>query len=205
MTLPYTVTLSGKNSHTNPTLWSDCTARLTAGAASFIFILLSLGLIPYAGIQEDEALFSVPYFQQAAREFRIQVFHHKVPLMVMTYVGTLKTLIYWPLIHWLGGSVWTVRVPVALTGAITVFVFYHLILNIGGPRAAFAAAAGALLLATDPVFLLTNTFDWGPVALEHVLLVTGCFFLLKYAQDLVPKDLLLGFFFLGLSWSCDEA
>ena len=172
-------------------------------------------MIQYAGIQEDEALFSIPFFQPSTREFRIQAFHNKIPIMVMTYVGTLKTWIYWPLIRWFGSSVWSVRVPVVLVGAITVFIFYLLIRESlipsarttlgeleqhngarrsltaasfwhwGGQRrpcAALAASAGALLLATDPVFLLTNTFDWGPVALEHVLLVSGCFMLLRLAR-----------------------
>lgn len=157
-------------------------------------------MIPYAGIQEDEALFSVPFYQPVGREFRFQLFHHKIPLMVMTYVGSLKTWIYWPLVQWFGSSVWAVRVPVVLLGAITVFIFYHLIRRIGGRRSAFAASAGALLLATDPVFLLTNTFDWGPVALEHVLLVSGCFLLICFATNQSQiRYLAMGFFCFGLA------
>ncbi len=198
--MPYTVTLSGKNSHTIHPLKSDFTPYLAAGLSSFLFILLSLCLIPYAGIQEDEALFSVPFFQPPAREFRIRVFHHTIPIMVMTYVGALKTWIYWPLMGWFGSSVWAVRVPVALLGAITVFVFFHLTRSVGGPRANLAASAGALLLATDPVFLLTNTFDWGPVALEHVLVVTGCFLLFRFATNQSQIRLLaLGFCCFGLA------
>ena len=30
--------------------------------------------------------------------------------------------------------------------------------------------------------LLTDTFDWGPVALEHVFLVTGCWFLFRFGS-----------------------
>jgi len=198
--LPYTVFLSGKNSHTIHPLKSDFTSYLAAGLSSFLFILLSLSLIPYAGIQEDEALFSIPFFQPPAREFRIRVFHHTIPIMVMTYVGALKTWIYWPLVGWFGSSVWAVRVPVALLGAITIFVFYHLTKGVGGPRATLAASAGALLLATDPVFLLTNTFDWGPVALEHVLVVTGCFLLFRFATNQSQKRFLaLGFGCFGLA------
>ncbi len=203
-TLPYTVTLSGKNSHTANPLKSDYAPYFASGLSSFLFILLSLSLIPYAGIQEDEALFSIPFFQPTAREFRVRVFHHTIPIMVMTYVGTLKTWIYWPLIRWFGSSVWSVRVPVALTGALTVFIFYYLIRRIqltqDRPGALFAASAGALLLATDPVFLLTNTFDWGPVALEHFLLVTGCFLLFRFATNPSQKWFLpLGFFCFGLA------
>jgi 4-amino-4-deoxy-L-arabinose transferase-like glycosyltransferase len=175
--------LSGKNSHTKTTLKPDFSRTLAASLSSILFILLSLSLIPYAGIQEDEALFSIPFFQPTAREFRIRVFHHAIPMMVMTYVGTLKTLIYWPLVHWFGSGVWAVRLPMALAGAVTVFVFYHLIRDSAGGRAGFAALVGALLLATDPVFVLTNTFDWGPVALEHLLLVTGCFLVFRFATS----------------------
>lgn len=186
--MPYTVTLSGQNSHTIQPLKTDFTSYLAAGLSSILFILLSLSLIPYAGIQEDEALFSIPLYQPAAREFRVRMFHHTFPIMVMTYVGTLKTLLYRPLIQWFGSSLWTVRLPVVLVGGATVFVFYHLTRDVltpsrGATHAALAALAAALLLATDPVFLLTNTFDWGPVALEHALLVTGCFLVFRFATD----------------------
>jgi hypothetical protein len=187
----------------------DFAPYLVSGLASVLCILLSVSLIPYAGIQEDEALFSIPFFHPTAREFRVRLFHHTIPIMVMTYVGTLKTWIYWPLIHWFGSSVWAVRVPVVMAGAITVFVFYHLIRHVfaiqDGTHAAFAASAGAFLLATDPVFLLTNTFDWGPVALEHVLLVSGCFLLFRFAtnqsQNRFSTNILLacGFFCFGLA------
>lgn len=124
--------------------------------------------------------------------------------MVMTYIGTLKTLLFWPLFAIFGGgfeahpllAAWVMRLPTVLAGALTVFIFYYLARRSAGDR---AAPIAALLLGSDPTFLLTNTFDWGPVALEHLLLVTGCLFLVKYAQDRVPRDLPLGFFFLGLA------
>lgn len=91
--------------------------------------------------------------------------------MVISYLGALKTLLYAPILALLGANVWTIRLPMVLAGAITVFVFYRLTLIAAGPRAALLAA---FLLATDPLVLMTNTFDWGPVAIEHLLLVTGC-------------------------------
>jgi dolichyl-phosphate-mannose-protein mannosyltransferase len=179
-------------------------SRLALGFSCCLTILAGCALLPYAGIQMDEALFAGPYYQPVAREFRIRMFHHDIPLMVMTYIGTLKTLVFWPLMalfrsgfeaHPLHAA-WVFRLPTVLFGALTVFIFFHLTDRSAGRRAAIIAA---LLLATDPAFLLTNTFDWGPVALEHLLLVTGCFFLVKYAQDLEKRDLPLGFFFLGLA------
>jgi hypothetical protein len=152
----------------------------------------------------DEALFARPYYQTIPREFRLRVFHHDIPLMVMTYIGTLKTLVFWPLIALFQSgfrdhptaAAWVIRLPMVLAGALTVFIVFYLT-NRSASRP--AAVVAALLLASDPTFLLTNTFDWGPVALEHLLLVTGCFFLVKYAQNEHERDLPLGFFFLGLA------
>jgi hypothetical protein len=182
----------------------NCVSRLALAFSCSLTILLGCALIPYAGIQMDEALFAGPYYQPVAREFRIRLFHHDIPLMVMTYIGTLKTLLYWPLMTAFRSAfeaqphlaAWVFRLPTVLIGALTVFFFFYLTQRSVSRR---AAAVAALLLASDPTFLLTNTFDWGPVALEHFLLVTGCFFLVKYAQDRVPRDLPLGFFFLGLA------
>jgi 4-amino-4-deoxy-L-arabinose transferase-like glycosyltransferase len=192
--------LTGKNSHTIPAAKPDLTSLAGGAIASLVFILLSIGMISYAGVQEDEALFSIPFYTLLPREYRVRALHHNIPLMVMSYVGALKTWIYWPLIHWFGPGVWTLRLPVAFAGAITISLFYHLIRNAGLPRPAFAALIGALLLATDPVFLLTNTFDWGPVALEHVLLVTGCYLLLRFGKDRSKTGhLAFGFLCFGLA------
>ena len=169
-------------------------------AASGLFILLAILVIPYAGIQADEALFSVPLFPYIRKDLRLPILPHHVPLMLMTYIGSLKTLLYWPVFRIFGASLWTLRLPVALLGAITIFFFYNLANVSGGRR---AAAMGAFLLATDPVFLLTNTFDWGPVALEHVFLVTGCWLVYRFGHnsgsDAGIWNLAAGFFCWGLA------
>ena len=175
--------------------------RSRAGlAASALFVLLGVLVIPYAGIQADEALFSTPLFPHIGKDLRLPRLPHHVPLMIMTYVGSLKTLAYWPIFRIFGASAWTLRLPVVLLVAITIFIFFHLARVFGGAR---AAAIGAFLLATDPVFLLTNTFDWGPVALEHAFLVTGCWFLYRFGSKVAPDariwHLVAGFLCWGLA------
>jgi len=169
-------------------------------AASGLFILLAILVIRYAGIQADEALFSLPIFPTVSNDLRPPPSPHQIPLMVISYIGALKTLLYWPIFRIFGANPWTVRLPVVLLGAITIFVFFHLSRVSGGAR---AAAMGAFLLATDPVFLLTNTFDWGPVALEHVFLVTGCWLVYlfghKSGSDARIWNLAAGFFCWGLA------
>jgi len=165
-------------------------------AACGLFILLGILVLPYPGIQADEALFTAPIFPHINNHLRLPLLPHHVPLMVMTYVGSLKTLLYWPIFRIFGASPWTLRLPVVLLGAISIFVFFRLANASGGAR---AAAMGVFLLATDPVFLLTDTFDWGPVALEHVFLVTGCWFVYRFGSDARIWNLAAGFFCWGLA------
>ncbi len=143
---------------------------------ALLFVLLGFVLIPYNGLEADEVLFAQPLHGLINPSFAIRVHHHFVPLMVISYIGALKSLIYWPLswIFWPG--VYFVRLPMVLVGAATVLVFYKWAGILAGPRGALLAA---VLLATDPTFLLTDTFDWGPVALQHLLLVSGCFLIAR--------------------------
>lgn len=119
----------------------------------------------------------------------MRVFHHDVPLMIMSYIGTLKTLLYWPVLRVFAPGPFSLRVPVVLVGVLTILVFYRFTEAVAGARAALLAA---LLLAADPMFLLADTFDWGPVALEHLLLVSGCLMMARRRPA-------LGCFFFGLA------
>jgi 4-amino-4-deoxy-L-arabinose transferase-like glycosyltransferase len=170
--------------------------RFQAISASALFILLGSLILPFPGVQNDEALFAIPIYLFTAKDLSIIIFHRHIPLMVMSYVGTLKTWLYAGIFKFSSVNIWSVRLPMVLAGALTVFIFYRFTSRAAGPAAAVIAA---FLLASDPCFLLTNTFDWGPVALGHLLLVTGCFFLVRFGQEVHRmRDLALGFFFLGL-------
>jgi branched-subunit amino acid transport protein AzlD len=165
-----------------------------------LFVLLSSAFIPYAGFQDDEALFASPLYEPIGKDLQIRAFHHNIPLMMMSYLGTLKTALYWRWLPLAGSSVWAVRLPMAFAGALTIFFFYRLILLSETRSAGVAAGLAAFLLATDPVFLLTNTFDWGPVALEHVLLVTGCYLVSRFEKEQTQiGNLAAGFFLFGLA------
>lgn len=188
---------TGKNSHSTIANVTNLSTRVQVFSACCFFILAGFAIIPYLGIQNDEALFAAPLYLQNSKEFSITVWHRQIPLMVMTYIGTLKSLLYLPIFSILGASVWTLRVPMVLCGALTIFFFFKLASRAVGSR---GAAIGAFLLATDPSFLMTNTVDWGPVALSQFFLVTGCFCLLRFAQskEHSMRDLAIGFFLLGL-------
>jgi hypothetical protein len=58
---------------------------------------------------------------------------------------------------------------------------------------------GCALLATDSLYLLTTCFDWGPVALQHLLLIGGLWLLLRFYQERTEGCLAGSAFLLGLA------
>ena len=90
--------------------------------------------------------------------------------MVFSYTGALKTYLYWPVFKLFTPGPYSLRLPVLLAGTITILLLFYFARRIAGTTAALFAA---ILLATDPTFLMSNTFDWGPVALQHLLLMAG--------------------------------
>ncbi len=138
---------------------------------ALLFVFLGFLLIPYAGLQADEMIFAGPLHGANAGIFAAHILHRTIPLMQLSYLGSLKTLVYWPLFWIHTTSIYAIRFPMILAGALTIIIFYKWASLIAGARGALLAA---LLLATDPAFLLTDTFDWGPVALQHLLVVSGC-------------------------------
>jgi 4-amino-4-deoxy-L-arabinose transferase-like glycosyltransferase len=147
------------------------------------------------GIQTDEALFAAGIYDPKNPRDLISIFKHHVPLMVMTYVGTLKSWIYAGLFTFFDPTAASTRIPALIIGTITVWLFYRLMLRVGDAR---AALAGCVLLATDSVYMLTIRWDWGPVAIQHLCVLAGVLGVVAFLQDDRPWALAAGFFFLGL-------
>ncbi len=168
--------------------------------ACIFFTLGGQFFIPLLGIEDDESLFASPLLAPRSWLYAIRIGHSRFPLMVMSYIGTLKTLLYSAVFRLARPGVWSAREPMVLAGAASIWIFYLLLRRAAGPR---AAVLGALLLATDSCYLLSTVFDWGPVALQHLLLLAGGYFFVRFAQE--PKSrtaqrvLATGFFLLGLA------
>lgn len=153
-----------------------------ATAVALVFCLLfvvSASLwIWRPGIQSDEALFTVgmypPFYYPPISAARI--FGRDYALMVMSYVGSLKTHLWMPIFAIWGASPATIRFPAIVIGAISVWFFYLLLKRTLGTR---AALIGIALLATDSLYLFTVRWDWGPVALQHLLLIFGLYALTR--------------------------
>ena len=149
-------------------------------AAALFYFAAGQAFIPLLGIENDEALFASPILPPCSGMGEFTIFHAHFSLLLMSYLGTLKTLIYWPILRFFEGSEWTTREPMLAAGAVSIWLFYLLLRRIAGET---AARIGALLLATDTLYLLTTCYDWGPVALQHLLLIAGMLLAVRSHQE----------------------
>src|SRR5262249_43026900 len=115
--------------------------------------------------------------------------------MLMSYLGTLKSWLFKPLFQFFGVGIWTIRLPMLAAGAAGIWLFYLFLNRIAGQR---AGLIGCSLLAVDSLYLLTVCFDWGPVALQHLLLGGGLLLLVRFYQTGNRLSLGSGWFLLGL-------
>jgi 4-amino-4-deoxy-L-arabinose transferase-like glycosyltransferase len=163
-------------------------------AACLFFFGAGRCFLPLLGLQNDEALFGAAIFQPRTG-YMLQLAHSRLPIMLMSYVGTLKSWIYTPIFRVFGTGASALREPMLLAGVASVWLFYLLLRRIAGER---AAVIGCGLLAVDSLYLLTICFDWGPVALQHLLLIGGMLLLVKFYQERGTLALAAGWFLLGL-------
>ena len=168
--------------------------RLAIAACTFFF-LAGQAFLPRLGIQNDEALFGYAFLQPRAG-YIVHLGHSSLPLMLMSYLGTLKAWIYRPVFAVFQAGVWSLREPALLFGVASLWLFFLLLRRIAGAR---AAVIGCGLLAVDAMYLLTVCFDWGPVALQHLLLVGGMLLLIRFYQEGSILSLAGGFFLFGLA------
>ncbi|MBC7928635.1 MAG: glycosyltransferase family 39 protein, partial [Bryobacteraceae bacterium] len=181
---------SGSNAGPN-----DRFTVIGAALCALLLIVLAIPVLERPGMQTDETLFAAGVYGPYSESNVITIAGHPVPLMVMTYVGTLKAWMYRPILAIFGTSPWAVRLPGVLLSALSVFVFSLLAVSVTKSRAALLAG---LMLACDPIYVLYSRWDHGPVVTLHVLLVFALLFFVKFWQDQRLRWLALGSLCLGL-------
>ena len=137
-------------------------------ACCLLFVVQGLAFIPRLGVQYDEALFTRGIYPPIMVQYKLEP--PGLPLMLMTYIGALKIWLYQAILSGFDPSPCSLRLPVLLIGALAIWLFFVFLRVCLDAR---AAVIGCCLLATDSMYLLTTCFDWGPVALEHLLLLVG--------------------------------
>lgn len=164
---------------------------------AMVFLLLGCAFVCRPGIEQDEAIFATPFFRDWCFYALPLGAHHRLPLMHMSYIGALKTWLYAPIFWLWSPSAAAIRVPAVFLGSAAIILFWLLLACVHSPR---AAIAGSVLLASDTIFLLTTTFDWGPVALQHLLAVAGMLLAVLWYQTGNPRFLASAAFCCGLAF-----
>src|SRR5580658_2460348 len=178
----------------SPSTASVRTGNAIALLACLFFFTAGQAFIPLLGIENDEALFANALYDHTPALYSIPGFG--IPLMVITYLGALKAWIYAPIFRFLGAGVWQLREPTIIMGAVSIWLFFLLLRRVAGMR---AAVIGTCLLAVDSDYLLTICYDWGPVALQHLLLIGGVLLVVRFCQTVGSRALAGGFFLFGLA------
>ena len=125
------------------------------------FLAIAVRHIDVAGLQYDEVL-----FVNAALGGIGDAFVHRrlfgVPVMVMPYIGALKSWLHAPIFALFGVSTATMRVPSLLICGASLYLYSRLAETLFGRRLALLLLG---VLATDPAFFFSSRFDFGPVDL----------------------------------------
>ncbi len=164
-----------------------------ASAALGIYLLFSLAYLNLPGLECDEALFVNPllgHTDGAFVEWHLSLGRLDIPIMLMRYIGAVKSYLYAPIFALFGTGIIAVRLPVVLLGLATLGFTYAAVRAILGREVALLSF---ILLACDPSFIFANRLDWGPISLMMVLKTAALYFLWRW---------LSGGSLAVLAWSC---
>jgi len=189
-----TIPLEPADPMTARTFHPSVAARLALAACAFFF-LAGQPFLPLLGVQNDEALFEGAFLNPRSGFF-LQLGRSHLPIMALSYLGTLKAWLYRTVFMIFAPGAWSLREPALCMGALSIWLFFLLMRRVAGPRSAGIACG---LLAVDAVYLLTSCFDWGPVVLQHLLFIGGMLLLVRFYQERRQGPLCAAFLCFGLA------
>ncbi len=172
--------------------------RRQAGLALIALGFVASGLlfIPRLGIEVDEAIVANGIYPHGSPWYSWSLGGVEIPIMLISYLGALKTWLYSVLFYFVEPRPLSLRVPTLLLAAASLWLFFGLLDRTVSRRAAWI---GTILLATDSSYLLMNTVDYGPVTLQFVFKLAALGLLVRFAKSGNRKHLGAAFFLFGLA------
>ena len=140
---------------------------------SFVFALFCLSIfvcigtfnVQTPGLYYDEAL-----FVNAASGGVTDLFVDKrlagIPIMLMPYIGALKSWLYFPIFTLFGIDIVTIRLPAILLGALALGLMWRYVHQQFG---VLPATLFVMMASVEPSVIFHSRLDWGPTALMMVL------------------------------------
>ncbi len=169
--------------------------RLGLIAVAVAFVAAGMLFVPRLGIEADEAIVANGIYAHGSPWYSWKFGNTEVPVMLISYLGALKTWFYKGVFLFAAPRPIVLRLPMLLFAAASLWLFFELLNRTIGYRAAWI---GTLLLATDTSYLLLNTADYGPVTLQFVLKLGALVLLVRFHQNANKQDLAWAFFLFGL-------
>ena len=162
---------------------------------SLAFVAAGMLFVPRLGIEADEAIITNGIYEHGDPWYSWKFADAEVPIMLISYLGALKTWFYNGVFLFTPPRPMVLRLPMLLLAAGTLWLFFELLDRTLGRRTAWI---GTLLLATDTSYLLLNTADYGPVTLQFVFKLAALVLLVRFHENQSRSELAYAFFFLGL-------
>lgn len=81
-----------------------------------LFLFLSILVLPYPGVQTDEALSAAATVELVNYRDAVSIGNGLLPTMLMSFLGALKTWLYYPILGLFQPSVWSLRLPTVIIG-----------------------------------------------------------------------------------------
>ena len=169
-------------------------------AMAVAFVAAGMLFVPRLGIEVDEAIVANGIYDHGDAWYSWKIANAEVPVMLISYLGALKTWLYNGVFLFAAPRPIVLRLPMLLFAAASLWLFFELLDRTIGRRAAWI---GTLLLATDTSYLLLNTADYGPVTLQFVFKLAALVLLVRFHQNTsspkkAQRDLAWAFFLFGL-------
>jgi Dolichyl-phosphate-mannose-protein mannosyltransferase len=154
-------------------------ATVTLALALAAYVVLATWQIELPGLNYDELIQLTPALAfvkgglsssvDVIPKSELHLFGHSLPLMILPYLGAVKTIAFVPVAASFGISAESVRIFSVTVGAAALVATYGFARTLF-PRSE-VAALGAVLLATDPSFVFYSRVDFAPTV--FMLLLKG--------------------------------
>lgn len=161
-----------------------------------VFIASGWPFMKKLGIEVDEALIGSGIYPGLPPWYSWHWFGNEIPVMLMTYLGALKTWLYSGIFAIAAPTPLALRLPMMIVGAFTLVLFFLFLDRAVGRRPAWI---GVVLLSTDPSFVLTESIDLGFVALQQAFKLGALLLLMAFHRRQSTQCLAGAFFGLGLA------
>lgn len=174
----------------------ETTPRFALIALSVAFVALGLPFVLRLGIEADEAMLANGIYDHGAPLYSWKFAGFELPVMLLSYLGALKTWLFNPYFALWAPSPLSLRLPALLAGVGALWLFFTFVDRSAGRLAAWLAT---FLMATDPVFLLINCTDFGFVAIQFLLKLSAILLLLRFHRTGARGALAGAFFLFGVA------